>query len=46
VGVIGLKRDLGQPNLWSGGTWKSLTWLAFSYVNKCYFPIVIYENLY
>jgi len=21
-------------------------WLAFSYVNKSYFPIVIYENLY
>ena len=25
----GWKKDLVQPNLWSGGTWKSLTWLDF-----------------
>jgi len=41
--VIGLKKDLVQLNLWSGGTWKSLTWLDFSYVNKSYFPIVFHE---
>jgi len=45
VGVIGGKRDLVQPNLWSDGTWKSLTWLAFSYVNMRHFLMIIYEHL-
>lgn len=34
-----LKEDLVPPNLWSGVTWKSLTCLAFAYVNKSYFPL-------
>jgi len=31
VGVTGSKKDLVQPNLWLGGTWKSLTWFVFAY---------------
>lgn len=28
--VIGWNKYVVQPNLWSGGTWKSLTWLDFA----------------
>jgi len=41
-----LKEIFGQPNLWSSGTWNSMTWLSFSCVNKSYFPVVFHEYLY
>jgi len=37
MGVVGLNKDLVHPSLWSGGTWKSLTWLALAYVIMCCF---------
>lgn len=46
MGVTGWKRYLFFPNLWSSGTWNSLTWLAFSCVNMSYFITMIYEYLY
>jgi len=29
-----LKERFGSPNLWSGGSWKSLVWLAYEFINK------------
>jgi len=46
AGASGWNKDFGSTNLWSGGTWKSLTWLLIPYVNMRYFPIVIYDHLY
>jgi len=33
-----LKEIFGSVNLWSGGSWKSHTWLAFASINKILFP--------
>ena len=45
IEVIGWKKDLVQPNIWSGGTWKSLTFLDFSYVNKSSF-LLYFMSIY
>ena len=38
------KRDLAQPCLWSGGMWKSYTWMHFDYGNKSPFSLVLMGN--
>jgi len=40
-----MKEIFVSSNLWSGGTWKSLAWLHFSYLYKSSFPLVYYVQM-
>jgi len=39
----GWKKDLVHPSLWSGGSWKSQTWLTFASLIWGYLSLLIHE---